>query len=111
MKKFNKQKSEAIAEKITKIFNLIEKLSEEEIGYLEGAKDRIKEESAKLQAVGGILVNIDKADVMEKLGTQARNRVTGIIMIWNAIKETPKIREQHFDKKAKQKEIDSMFGL
>ena len=111
MSKYNKKKSEAIAKKLTTIFNLIEKLTEEDIEYLQGSKDSIRKESAKLQAVGGILVNIDKADAVEKLGTQATNRVAGIIMIWNALKETPKIREEYFGKKVRQKEIDSMFGL
>jgi phosphotransferase system IIB component len=111
MSKYNKKKSEAIARKLTPIFKLIGKLTEEEIEYLEGAKDNIRKEGTKLQAVGGILVDIDKAEAMERLGRQATNRVAGIILIWNALKETPKIREQFQIKKDHQKKIDSAFGL
>ena len=96
MAKFNKKKSEEIAAKVTGIFNLIENsLDETDIEYLKATRKQIRDETGKLESVAGILVPLEKAQAKEKLGKQAVKRIDGIIAIWEAVKETPKIQSDY----------------
>ena len=109
--KRDRKVSERVALMITEIFGLIEALTEEDIAYLRDTTKIIEEESGKLHAVGGILVDLDKADAKIALGNQAKRRIDGIITIWNALRDTPKIQSNFVAKQIQRRSIDEMFGL
>lgn len=110
-KKITKAQSEKIAKKITAVFNLIQGLTQEDIDYLTATAKIISDENSTLQTIGGLLVDYDKAETKQKLGKQAQNRIQGLVMIWNALKETPKIQFNQLKHNLKKQHIDKMFGL
>ena len=107
-----KKQSQEIADKLTAIFLLIEtSLTEKDFEYLRAMEQQVKEEMGTLQAVAGLLVPLEKAEAKQKLASQALRRIKGLAMIYSAIAVTPEINKEYHEKKAQQKNIESMFGL
>lgn len=105
------ENSQLVADKMTPIFDLIKELTEDEIEYLKETALTIEEENSTRMAVAGTLIPLEKAEVMNELGGQAMERITGIILIWSAIQEQPKIMRRYMEKAREARAIEQMFGL
>ena len=109
--KRSEEKAQEVAEKIEIIFQQIGFLSEDDVEYLKDTARLIREEQSKRQAVAGILVPLEKAEMANALGEQASDRITGLVLIWSAMKQQPKILAEYREKASQSAEIEKMFGL
>lgn len=109
--KLNKERSKKIALKIDTIFELIKEFTDEEIEYLRLTKKEIEKETSNLRAIGGVLVDLDKADAKIALGGQAISRIDGLLKIWHALRNTPIIQMDYHKKQIRRNVVDRMFGL
>lgn len=108
---FNIKKSQEIADKLERLWGYIREFTEEELDYLRQASKQVAEESGKLRAVQGVLVDYDKAETQMKLSQASQNRIKGIILIHNALDDYWKINLEHAKKKKDKEKLDAMFGL
>jgi len=110
-KKFNKEKSQKIANKLERIWEAVSALEDEDMEYLEEVGKGIREESSRLNAVAGILVDLDKAETKQSFGQESLNRLRGIKLIRNALTNYWKINADYVKKKSQSSEIERMFGV
>lgn len=106
----NKRAEEVVA-KISPIFDMVNILNEEDIDYLQDTARIIEQENSKRQAVAGILIPLEKAEAKNALGDQAIERITGLILIWSALKKHPEIMRAYYEKARKAKEIEEIFDI
>ena len=109
--KRSREKAEIVANKITPIFEVIGLLTEEDIDYLKDTARQMQEEKSTRDAVAGILVPLEKADMASALADQATDRITGLVLIWAAMKRQPEIINKYREKAMQSREIEKMFGL
>lgn len=109
--KRSQKKAQKIADKITPIFAVIEMLTDEDIDYLKDTARLITEEISKRQSVMGVLIDYDKAETANAMGEQALDRVTGLILIWAAMRRKPEIIREYRKKATASANIEKMFGL
>ena len=110
-KKFSKKKSEEIARKLEQIWLAVSALEDEDMERLEEVGKGIREETSKLNAVAGILVDFDKAEAKQQMGQASTNRLKGIKLIRDALTDYWKINAEYANKRHQKEAIDQMFGL
>ena len=108
---FSRKESQEIADKIETVFTLVALLTERDISYLKEAAKKIGNEMSHRNAVAGILIPLEKSDMANALGEQALDRITGLSLIWAAIKRQPQIVREYSTRVERAREIEGMFGL
>lgn len=107
----SREQAQIVADKITPIFHQIEFLTDEDIEYLKDTARLIENENSTRSAVAGILIPLEKADAANSLGTLALERITGLVLIWSAIRSKPAVVEEYYEKAIQAKAIEKMFGV
>ena len=107
----NKKMAQKVADKITKMFDLLKELTEEDIKYLKATKAKLNKDMGTLQAAAGILIPLNKADLKERLAKQAIDRIDGILLIWEAIDSRQEAVDEFVSKEQDQRNIESLFNL
>lgn len=112
-KEFKPTKAQAkiVADKITMIFNFVGMLTEEDVSYLKEISKDLLNQSSKLRAVQGVMVDYDKAEAQMKWNNQAKQRINGILAIRDAIIKTEEIEIDKIKSTATKTKIEEMFGL
>ena len=106
-----REKAQEVADKITPIFQVIGLLSAEDIEYLKDTAKIIRQEVRSRAAVAGILIPLEKSEMAAATGEQAVDRITGLILIWSAIRRLPEIEREYRRVAEQSAAIEKMFGL
>lgn len=108
---FTREESQRIADKVELVFEQVGILTDRDIAYLKQAAKKIGDEMSSRQAVAGILIPLEKADMADALGEQALDRIAGLSLIWAAIKRQPKILQEYAERVSRARDVEKMFGL
>lgn len=102
--------AQVVADKITTVFQFVGMLTQKDIEILEGMSKKLEEHNSTLRSVQGVMVDYDRAEHKMKWNAQAMDRIKGILLIRNAMSNTP---EPIDAKEALQEKEDlaKMFGL
>lgn len=109
--RIKREQIQGVADKITKIFDLVEKLTDEDMKYLHETANAIEKQASTIRATQGILVDFDMGEARIKSGKQAVARIKGLVSIRNALKETPKISGELLQKQIQKRILEqSILG-
>jgi hypothetical protein len=108
--KRTKQKAELVAQKLTRIFEVIEHITNEDVEYLKNTIEIIHDERGKQQALG-VMFDPSKAEAMIRQGKQAENRIKGVLMIREALDETWQANIDYAKGRIVEQRMKESFGL
>jgi hypothetical protein len=108
--KRTKQQAELVAQKLTRVFEAVEHITDEDVEYLNDTIQIIKDERDRQQALG-MMIDPTKADAMIRLGKQAQNRIKGVLMIREALDETWQANVDYAKGRVAEQKMKEAFGL
>jgi hypothetical protein len=108
--KRTKQQAEVVAQKLTRIFEAVESITDEDVKYLGETIQIIQDDRGKQQALG-MMFDPTKAQAMIRLGEQAENRIKGVLMIREALDETWQTNMDYAKGRIAEEKTKETFGL
>lgn len=109
-KEFSKAQAQITADKIAMIFQFVGMLDATDLEYLKKVSEDMEAQSSQLRAVQGVMVDYDRAENKLQWNAQARARISGLLMIHEAMKNTPEPSNAR-EHDAQKEDIAKMFGL
>lgn len=105
--------SEKTAQKIFKVWAVLAGFNKEDIENLKRVIAGLREQSGKLRAVGGILVDLDRSDYQIEVNDLRIKRTNALLtLLENQLGEKDlEIGKGYIEKQSQTKSIEKMFGL
>jgi len=107
------EKKEKIAQTIMKIWEILESFDEEDVKILEDFVQSLRKQNEELLSIGGLFVDLDKAQYKRKLNSLIIKRTNALItLIKNKKgKKDLELAKEYIQKISAQEKIDKIFGL
>jgi hypothetical protein len=99
-----------VAQKLTRIFEAVEHITDEDVEYLSDTIQIIKDERDRQRALG-MMFDATKAEAMIRIGKQAENRIKGVLTIREALDETWQANIDYAKGRVTEQKMKEAFGL
>ena len=103
--------SEKTAEKVYQVWEVLAGFTDEDVENLKKAADALREQNSKLEAVAGILIDLDRSDYQIGLNKLRIKRVNALLTLLENREKDWELGADYLKKKKQQEAINKAFGL